>query len=194
MIQLFTEDCGDMHSLVAKMSYPKEIGDTPISEIKDKFHKFRQSAKKIEFAINYGGDAHTICTNVGIPLSEAQGIYNNYMRGFRGVKVYQDYCRKEVLDKGYILLNPVTRHKAFIYDYDKWKSVWTEEQKPGFWNYYYQLKRNDPENEIIPEVEHYKIRKKTTQKQSINYRIKLGSCINSVNSGNAEMPILSQVI
>ena len=51
MIQLFTEDCGDMHSLVAKMSYPKEIGDTPISEIKSKFHDLRQKSKSIEFAI-----------------------------------------------------------------------------------------------------------------------------------------------
>lgn len=171
MIHLFTEDCGDMHSLVAKMSYPKEIGDTPISEIEKKFHKLRSLAKKIEFAINYGGDAHTICTNVGIPLPEAQLIYNNYMEGFKGVKVYQDYCRKEVLERGYILLNPITKHKAFIYDFDRLKPIYQEEQKPGFWNYYYQLRRNDPDNEIIPEVEHYKMRKRTIQKQSINYRI-----------------------
>lgn len=160
-----------MHSLVAKMSYPKEIGNTPIPEIKSKFHDLRQKSKSIEFAISYGGDAHTICTNVGISLPEARGIYDNYMRGFKGVKVYQDYCRKEVLERGYILLNPVTRHKAFIYDYDRLRPIYEEEQKPGFWNYYYQLKRTDPDNEIIPEVEHYKERKAASQKQSINYRI-----------------------
>ena len=40
-----------MHSLVAKMSYPKEIGNTPIPEIKSKFHDLRQKSKSIEFAI-----------------------------------------------------------------------------------------------------------------------------------------------
>ena len=41
-----------VHSLTAKMSYPDIIGNTPVEEIKIKFHKYRQEAKKIEFAIN----------------------------------------------------------------------------------------------------------------------------------------------
>ena len=40
-----------VHSLVAKMSYPDIIGDTPIEKIKEKFHSYRQSAKGIEFTI-----------------------------------------------------------------------------------------------------------------------------------------------
>ena len=40
-----------VHSLVAKMSYPQIIGDTPIEEIKVKFPEQRQDAKGIEFAI-----------------------------------------------------------------------------------------------------------------------------------------------
>ena len=43
---------GDIHSLVAKMSYPDIIGDTPVEEVKSKFKFYRQEAKGIEFAIN----------------------------------------------------------------------------------------------------------------------------------------------
>lgn len=52
MIELFKGDSPDVHSLVAKMSYPEIIGDTPIKDIKKKFHKWRAEAKGIEFAIN----------------------------------------------------------------------------------------------------------------------------------------------
>lgn len=52
MIELFKHGCGDVHSLVAKMSYPNIIKDTRIEEIKHKFHQQRQDAKGIEFAIN----------------------------------------------------------------------------------------------------------------------------------------------
>ena len=47
MLDLFNVGCGDMHSLVAKMSYPDIIGDCPIEEIKDKFKKYRQIALPI---------------------------------------------------------------------------------------------------------------------------------------------------
>ena len=51
MIDLFTTGCGDVHSLVAKMSYPDKIGDCPVEEIKSKFKHWRQEAKGIEFAV-----------------------------------------------------------------------------------------------------------------------------------------------
>ena len=52
MLELFNEGCGDVHSLTAKMSYPDIIGDTPVEEIKVKFHKYRQEAKGIELKKN----------------------------------------------------------------------------------------------------------------------------------------------
>ena len=41
-----------VHSLTAKMSYPDIIGNTPVEEIKIKFHKYRQEAKGIELKKN----------------------------------------------------------------------------------------------------------------------------------------------
>ena len=55
-------------------------------------------------AINYGGAASTIASNKGIPIEEAQKIYDNYMKGFKGIKQYQDYQRKFVMSNGYIMI------------------------------------------------------------------------------------------
>lgn len=52
MIDLFEKGCGDVHSLVAYMSYPDIIPrDTKIEDIKKKYHQQRQDAKGIEFAV-----------------------------------------------------------------------------------------------------------------------------------------------
>lgn len=118
MIDLFNNGCGDIHSLVAKMSYPEIIGNCPIEEVKYKFKHWRSEAKGVEFAINYGGDANTIHGNKGIPLVEANKIYNNYMKGFKGMKVYQDRQRKFVMEHGYIITDFSSGRKAYIYDYD----------------------------------------------------------------------------
>ena len=48
MIDLFEHGSGDVHSLVAKMSYPEIIGDTKIEDISTKFHQIRQDSKGIE--------------------------------------------------------------------------------------------------------------------------------------------------
>lgn len=119
LLDLFNTGSGDVHSLVAYMSYPNIIPrDTKVEDIKHLFHGQRQDAKGIEFAINYGGDANTIATNKGIPIKEAQKIYDNYMKGFIGMKLYQDNQRRFVMNNGYIILNQFSQHKAYIYDYD----------------------------------------------------------------------------
>ena len=78
IIEELTNGSGDIHSLTAYMSYMEIPRNTPIKDIKSKYHNLRQEAKGIEFAINYGGDANTIHKNKGLPLSEANAIYNNY--------------------------------------------------------------------------------------------------------------------
>ena len=135
MLDLFNNGCGDVHSLTAYMSYPKIIPrNTRIKDIKRLFHEQRQDAKGIEFSINYGGDFNTIHANKGIPLDESRQIYNDYMRGFPGIASYQKRQREFVMKYGYILLNPLSQHKAYIYDFDEMMGVkkrfdgdfWTE--------------------------------------------------------------------
>lgn len=172
MIDLFEHGCGDVHSLVAYMSYPNMIPrDTKIEDIKKLYHSWRQKAKSIEFAINYGGDYNTISKNDGIPVEEAKEIYDNFMEGFPGIKRYQDYCRMAVMRDGYILLNPLTGHRAHIYDAEELKETHNKMQEPGFWEYYQNARKRNPQDEIVQEVRHYMQRKAASEKQSINYRI-----------------------
>lgn len=171
MIDLFEHGCGDVHSLVAYMSYPNIIPrDTKIEDIKKLYHNWRQKAKSIEFAINYGGDYNTISKNDGIPVEEAKEIYDNFMEGFPGIKRYQDYCRAAVMRDGYILLNPLTGHRAHIYDAEELKETHNKMQEPGFWEYYQNVRKRNPQDEIVREVRHYMQRKAASEKQSINYR------------------------
>lgn len=172
MIDLFEHGCGDVHSLVAYMSYPNIIPrDTKIEDIKKLYHNWRQKAKSIEFAINYGGDYNTISKNDGIPVEEAKEIYDNFMEGFPGIKRYQDYCRAAVMRDGYILLNPLTGHRTHIYDAEELKETHNKMQEPGFWEYYQNVRKRNPQDEIVQEVRHYMQRKAASEKQSINYRI-----------------------
>lgn len=124
MLDLFNNGCGDVHSLTAYMSYPRIIPrETRIEDIKKLFHEQRQDAKGVEFAINYGGDYNTIHANKGIPLDESKQIYNDYMRGFPGIASYQQRQRDFVMKYGYILLNPLSQHKAYIYDFEEMMGV-----------------------------------------------------------------------
>lgn len=160
-----------VHSLVAKMSYPDKIGDCEIEKIKDLYPDLRSEAKGVEFAINYGGDAHTIANNKNLPIGEAKEIYSNFMAAFPGIASYQEYCRRAVMEDGYILLNPITKHKAFIYDFEELKAIQEKLGTEDFWSYYSHLKKEAPNSDTVQQVRHYMKRKSTSEKQSINYRI-----------------------
>ncbi len=171
LIDLFTNGCKDMHSMVAKVAFAKEIGNTPVEEVKKKFKSLRQKAKSVEFTIFYGGNGGTISRNLGITEKEGDEIYNSIMKSLPGLARYQDYCRKEVMRKGYILLSPVTGHKAYIYDWDELSRTQDKFKDPEFWQYYRQMKKEAPECDTVKEVKHYFRRKSDSEKQSIDYRI-----------------------
>ena len=129
-------------------------------------------------AINYGGNARTIAINKGIAIEEAQKIYDNYMKGFSGVKQYQDYQRRFVMEHGYIVLNELTKAKAFIYDFtelEDLKKSFTKE----FWDKYRDIPKDD-NNRKVPrnfeeklmcdDVRHYFKRKSDSEKQAIDYK------------------------
>ena len=180
MLDLFINGSGDVHSLVAKMSYSQYIpSDLPVEEVKA-FSKnsvknggldYRQEAKGIEFAINYGGDHNTISNNKGIPLEEAKQIYDNFMEGFPGVAAYQKYCRMAVMRDGYVLMNPQTRHRAHIPELKFIREMQEKMQNPEFWSYYREMKRDAPECETVRSVSKFFGIKSQWEKNSINYRI-----------------------
>jgi len=171
ILKELTEGSGDIHSLVAYMSYPEIPRDTPIKDIKKLYPELRQNSKGTEFGINYGGDANTIYINNGIPLEEAHRVYDAYMSAFKGLKEYQNFRRKDWWDKGYILLSPLTGHKAFIYDYEELQEIQKSFKEPGFWEYYREMKDSAPTCETVQKVKYFFKRKSTYEKKSINFPI-----------------------
>ena len=45
------------------------------------------------------------------------------MSGFSGLAKYQEYCRKIVMEKGYILLKPISKYISYIYDFESMRSM-----------------------------------------------------------------------
>ena len=160
----------DLHTLTAKLIFPYIPKDMSAKEVKKEFHKERSEAKGYEFLLNYMGNANTMVQNYGIPLSKAQSIENAYMKGFSGLKKYQDEARKDWLRQGYILINPITGHKAYIYDYPaliedkKWMSSLD-------WAYYREMKQENPSCDTVQRVKNYFRRKADNDRQSGNYKI-----------------------
>ena len=170
MINLFTNGCGDLHSLVAKMVYPEELHDIPVEDVKKLRPDLRKKAKAPEFTFAYGGDANTLIGRDHIPEEEARQIEANYRKGFKGVAAYQAYQRKIVMQLGYINTCPEVGYRAYIYDYDKLKATQNKFNK-DFWDTYRRLKATDPTNPIVEEVRYYFKRKSASERQSINYPI-----------------------
>lgn len=127
--------------------------------------------------IFYGGDNNTLVANKGFAPDKAKQIYDNFMATFSGIKKYQDYCRNAVIEKGYILMNPVFRHRAHIFDAE-WMFKMQEKFKDhDFWPYYREMKKCAPNCDTVQSVRRYFKRKAESERQSINYRIQnRGAC------------------
>lgn len=90
------------------------------------------------------------------------------MAGFPGIANYQDRQRKFVKYNGYILLNPKTKYKAFIYDFAELKAI-SDKFNSEYWQTYKEYKKDHPDSAIVEEVRHYFRRMSDSCKQAINY-------------------------
>lgn len=177
MLEELTNGSGDLHSLTAKMVFQQIPRDMPLKDIKKNFKDLRQEAKGYEFCFNYGGQDSTLIRNYGLDAKRAKEIYENYMSGFAGLKRYQDFRRIDVMRKGYILLSPITGHKAYIYDYDELKMQMEKQDDPDFWAYYREMKQENPECDTVQGVRRLARRKAESEKQSINYPIQAAGAL-----------------
>ena len=170
MIDLFTNGCGDLHSLVAKMVYPEELKDIATEDVKRLRPDLRKKAKAPEFTFAYGGDANTLINRDHIPEEEARQIEANYRKGFKGVAAYQSRQRKLVMQLGYINTCPEVGFRAYIYDFEDLDNTQKKFNKE-FWDTYRSLKASNPSHPVIEEVRRYFKRKSASERQSINYPI-----------------------
>lgn len=161
---------GDMHTLAAKMLYDQIPKDMPAAEVKKQFPGERQRAKSLEFAVFYGSQGKAIATNLNLSDEEAAQLYDKFMKGFSGLKEYQDFRRKDWIDKGYILINKKTGHRSFVSGIDSMKQMAAKMKTPGFWDEYRKIK-SDPENPKVKQVRKYFKYRSGAERNSINYPV-----------------------
>lgn len=150
----------DMHSTVAYMIFPEQIPrDTSIKDIKKLYKHLRQEAKGPEFCFAYAGNDSTLVQQYGMNEKVAKDIYDNYMKGFPGIAKFQQKQKKFVVDNGYILINPITGHKAFWWDWEYWCKVqkgYTSE----FWNEYKAYHKGTGDDVAKAVSKHFKAKTK----------------------------------
>lgn len=150
----------DMHSTVAYMIFPDKIPrDTLIKDIKKLYKHLRQDAKGPEFCFAYAGNDSTLVSQYGMAPAVAKSIYDNYMKGFPGIAKFQAKQKKFVVDNGYILISPITGHKAFWWDWEYWKKVqngYTQE----FWEEYRNYHKGTGDAIVKDVSKHFKAKTK----------------------------------
>lgn len=171
MLDELVNGSGDLHSLTAKIVFPQIPRDMPLKEVKKNFPELRQEAKGYEFCFNYLGNDFTLVMNYGLSRERAKEIYENYMNGFSGLKAFQEFRKRDVFDKGYILISPITGHKCFVPEMEYVKEQLEKQKSPGFWENYKLLKLTDPSNPIIGEVKRLSKMRGDIEKHSGNYVI-----------------------
>jgi DNA polymerase-1 len=119
LLAFFSEGHGDLHSFVTQKVYPDTAGKIPLGEVKDKFPKERFLCKSVGFALSYGGDYHTVSRNAGISLEAAKEVETAYFNAFPGLTKYFNFRRKDVFDKGYILVNDYFKRKVRVPELEK---------------------------------------------------------------------------
>lgn len=135
IIEEFLHGSGDMHSLVAKACFPKELEGIEVKDIKKLRPDLRKKAKGPEFAMQFGGSPMAIQQSLACTIEEAEAIADAYWEGFPGVAKFKAEGSKFVRKNGYVLMCKYSGHKMYWWDHDVWLSrqnSFTSE----FWNEY----------------------------------------------------------
>lgn len=154
----------DGHSFVAKMCFPKDLDGVAEKDVKKVRKDLRDLAKKARFCFNYNGQAPTMATNCNIPVDFATEIYNNYFKRFNGIASYFKVQKRDMWNRGYILISKITGLRAYIYDYPILKGI--ERRKNGmedFWDIYKAARDSDRVISEIPPSVMQEIAKKFAQ-------------------------------
>lgn len=77
---------------------------------------------------------------MGCSKEKAEKFAKAYNDGFPGIAEFKKKGSAAVRKNGYILLNPITGHKTYWWDWDKWKAV-QDSHDETFWEEYKPIKQ-----------------------------------------------------
>lgn len=165
LLEFYRSGEADMHSYVARHIFPDLKGLTS-KEIKDKYPDKRTAAKAAGFAISYGGNGATIADNMGISVEDGDKILRAYMSAFPKLEEYFKKVSDETLHNGYILINPISGRKRYIYGF---KDFYRDYFNEKFWDDYKLYKKvNQVPAELQARVKNLMITKSQIYRLSLN--------------------------
>jgi len=155
----FTEGSGDTHSMFAWMVFRKECeecGCKSVADIKNLAPQWRKKVKSVEFAYMFGAAAPTISASANCTVEEAQGYIDKLDKAFIGMSSFAKRGSKFVRSHGYILINPITGHKMYWWDWDKWKKE-QESYTQDFWEEYRQYHKGTGDDIALQVRKHFQV-------------------------------------
>lgn len=155
----FTEGSGDTHSMFAWIVYRKECeecGCKSVADVKKMAPQWRKKVKGYEFGWMFGAAAPTLAQTAGSTVEEAQDVINRLEKGFSGVSSFAKKGAKFVRSHGYILINPITGHKMYWWDWDKWRDE-QESYTQDFWEEYRQYHKGTNDEVALNVRKHFQV-------------------------------------
>ena len=159
LIDFYLHGHGDTHTFVTSkmmsvmegktIDIPPKNEEDPEALAAHKNHpyaKYRQQGKILNLKLDYGGSAYTVKDDLGVKdEAEAQVFIDALQNAFPEKKRYFQRKIKETFDKGYVLIDEITKRKCFLADIPKYEAICKEKKdNPDFndWSSYYKLKGN----------------------------------------------------
>lgn len=103
----------DPHGTVATIVFPELAKENP-NNIKKIAPEKRQMAKKIGFAVDYGGTSMAVSKNLEIDTKTAQKYIDKYFEGFYGLHTYDKAVIKFAKEHGFV--KTLGGHKRHLWD------------------------------------------------------------------------------
>lgn len=113
LIDFYKSGESDMHSYIARLIFPSIPNTLPLHKVKQDFPEERQIAKAAGFAINYGGNGHTIAKNLGVDVSVGENVYDSYFKSFPELDKYFTKVKRAAINNKHILIDEVTGRKFY---------------------------------------------------------------------------------
>ena len=112
LIRMMRENL-DPHGTVATIVFP-ELANVNPNDVKKVAPEKRQIAKKIGFAVDYGGTNVAVAKNLEIDRDTAQHYIDKYFEGFSGLHAYDKAVVKFAKQNGYV--KTLGGHKRHLWD------------------------------------------------------------------------------
>jgi DNA polymerase-1 len=123
LVDFYLNGGADLHSYATQLVYPERTKGLTLKQVKNKFPGLRTRMKGFNFALAYGGTAITVAQNLNIPIEVAVEAEKDYFKAFPKLKEYFEHVKEETLNRGYIVFNPVSRHRRYFANLDSYKGL-----------------------------------------------------------------------